>query len=302
MSISDVSPAPAALSFGPATSDLVRSILRACRSDHTRRSYEKSITALDDFAAGRPVTRHLLLDWRREMDAEGKSVATINLRITASRRLFREARRARLLSADATAELLDIPNLPQRGAPSGTWLTAQQAARLLLVPDRKTRRGMRNYMVLAILLGCALRRDELVRLDFDHLRKRDDRWLIENLKGKGGHRRSIAVPEWVMEGILDWLSATKIREGRIVRQLSLDPVGLSDATIMNIVNKTAIQIGVPDLSPHDLRRTCAKLCRKNGGELEQIQYLLGHASLVTTERYLGGKQDLKNAVNDTLRF
>ena len=55
------------------------------------------------------------------------------------------------------------------------------------------------------------------------------------------------------------------------------------------------------LAPHDLRRTCAKLCRrKSGGELEQIQLLLGHASIQTTERYLGTEQNLSVAVNDVL--
>jgi integrase/recombinase XerD len=58
--------------------------------------------------------------------------------------------------------------------------------------------------------------------------------------------------------------------------------------------------GVPRLAPHDLRRTCAKLCRAAGGDLEQIQLLLGHASIQTTERYLGTKQDLVDAVNDDL--
>jgi integrase len=54
------------------------------------------------------------------------------------------------------------------------------------------------------------------------------------------------------------------------------------------------------LAPHDLRRTCTKLCPKAGGELEQIQLLLGHASIQTTERYLGTKQNLTVAVNDVL--
>jgi integrase len=52
------------------------------------------------------------------------------------------------------------------------------------------------------------------------------------------------------------------------------------------------------LAPHDLRRSCARLCHLAGGELEQIQLLLGHVSVQTTERYLGCKQKLRNAVND----
>jgi site-specific recombinase XerD len=54
------------------------------------------------------------------------------------------------------------------------------------------------------------------------------------------------------------------------------------------------------LAPHDLRRPCAKLCRKSGGEVEQIQLLLGHASIQTTERFLGTEQNLSLAVNDGL--
>jgi len=56
--------------------------------------------------------------------------------------------------------------------------------------------------------------------------------------------------------------------------------------------------GLDHIAPHDLRRTCAKLCHTSGGELEQIQFLLGHASVQTTERYLGCKQNLGSPVND----
>ena len=57
---------------------------------------------------------------------------------------------------------------------------------------------------------------------------------------------------------------------------------------------------IETLAPHDLRRTCARLCHVAGGELEQIQFLLGHVSVETTERYLGSKQKLRHAVNDRM--
>ena len=62
----------------------------------------------------------------------------------------------------------------------------------------------------------------------------------------------------------------------------------------------AARAGIEKLAPHDLRRTCARLCRLAGGELDQIQFLLGHVSIQTTERYLGCKQKLRCAVNDAL--
>ena len=67
-----------------------------------------------------------------------------------------------------------------------------------------------------------------------------------------------------------------------------------------LVKEYAKGIGLKNLAPHDLRRTCAKLCRKSGGDLEQIQMLLGHASIQTTEKYLGMQQNLVEAVNDKL--
>jgi site-specific recombinase XerD len=64
------------------------------------------------------------------------------------------------------------------------------------------------------------------------------------------------------------------------------------------VKGAALRAGIANLAPHDLRRSCARLCHLSGGELEQIQFLLGHVSVQTTERYLGCKQKLRNAVND----
>jgi len=66
------------------------------------------------------------------------------------------------------------------------------------------------------------------------------------------------------------------------------------------VKAAAKRVGIKDLAPYDLRRSCARLCHLAGGELEQIQFLLGHASVQTTERYLGCKQKISEAVNDNL--
>jgi integrase len=64
----------------------------------------------------------------------------------------------------------------------------------------------------------------------------------------------------------------------------------------------AKRIGVERLAPHDLRRTCARLCHGAGGELEQIQFLLGHASVQTTERYIGCQRNFREGVNDRFQI
>jgi integrase len=64
------------------------------------------------------------------------------------------------------------------------------------------------------------------------------------------------------------------------------------------VKEAARRAGIANLAPYDLRRSCARLCHLAGGEVKQIQFLLGHVSVQTNERYLDCKQKLRNAVNE----
>ena len=75
---------------------------------------------------------------------------------------------------------------------------------------------------------------------------------------------------------------------------------MSPKVLWDVLRAAAARAGIDKLAPHDLRRTCARLCHLAGGELDQIQFLLGHVSIQTTERYLGCKQKLRSAVNDRL--
>jgi len=101
-----------------------------------------------------------------------------------------------------------------------------------------------------------------------------------------------------------WVTAARIDEGRLFRSIKKGDkkIGetLGDWAVWSIVEQSAKQIGIEHFGAHDLRRTCAKLCRKNGGDLEQSKFLLGHASIQTTERDLGSDQEIEIAVNDNL--
>ena len=100
------------------------------------------------------------------------------------------------------------------------------------------------------------------------------------------------------------MTAAGIEDGRLLRSDLEGREGqgesLSDWAVWSVVEQSSKQIGIERFGAHDLRRTCAKLCRKNGGDLEQIKFLLGHSSIQTTERYLGSEQDIEIAVNDNL--
>jgi integrase len=104
-----------------------------------------------------------------------------------------------------------------------------------------------------------------------------------------------------------WLSHSGVSEGRVFRRISKQgkrqEAGETANVVWYAVKRCVGQAGIANLAPHDLRRTCARLCHdrahaRSSGELEQIRFLLGHASVQTTERYIGCKQKLQNAVND----
>jgi site-specific recombinase XerD len=81
----------------------------------------------------------------------------------------------------------------------------------------------------------------------------------------------------------------------------MDGTGMTDQASADMVRASAAQVGVP-VAAHNLRRTFAKLAMKGGARLEQIQLSLGHASITTTERYLGVEQDLTDASCDRLEL
>ena len=182
-------------------------------------------------------------------------------------------------------------------------MTVDQSRTLLSKPS-DTLRCKRDSAILALLIGCGLRRAELVGLRTGDFQVREEHCVIADLVGKGKHIRTVPVPAWAKRAVDEWTGAAAITGGMIFRRISrLDKVwgdGISPKAIWHVAKAAAKRADIKNLAPHDLRRTCARLFHLAGGELEQIQFLLGHASVQTTERYLGCKQKLSKAVNDNL--
>jgi integrase len=290
------------LALTPAQARLRKMVLDTVPSPHSKRNYGKALDDLFQFCASRPLSRSLLMEWRADM--ESLSPSTINVRLSAVRKMIGEARKNGMLGAEEAATLTDVPNIRQKGTRLGNWLTREQAKELLAVPDRSSLKGKRDFVILALLVGCALRRNELAELDVATIQQREGRWVLADLDGKGRRIRTVAIPIWVKQGINAWMTAAGIEDGRLLRSVSksgkINGETLSDWAVWSVVEQSSKQIGIEHFGAHDLRRTCAKLCRKNGGDLEQIKFLLGHSSIQTTERYLGSEQDIEIAVNDNL--
>jgi len=283
--------------------------LMSLTSLHTRRAYSHALDAFFTWylETGRPpLDKSVLNSWRAEMQRRKLTPSSINVSLSALRKLMREAEEQGLLPPGQGAVLAGVSGVKVRGTRAGNWLTAEQARRLLAAPDAATLSGKRDRAILALLIGCGLRRAELSGLDTSSLQTREGRWVIPDLAGKGNRLRTVPVPDWVKQRLDDWTEQASLSSGRLFRSVNkagrVHGDGLTEEAIWQVVRSHATLLGFPSISPHDLRRTCAKLCRAAGGDLEQIQFLLGHASIQTTERYLGSRQHIRYAVNDRLNL
>jgi site-specific recombinase XerD len=280
-------------------------VLASLRSPGSRRCYEHAIAEFIDWYCSEPrlgFNRAVVTRYRMHLESRGLAPGTVNLRLAAIRRLAYEAADSGLLSPEQAAGIRCVKGAKKLGVRVGNWLPANEARALWELPDAKTLKGKRDRAILALLLACGLRRGEVAALELGDIQLREDHWAIVDLTGKAGHVRTVPVPDWVTRVIREWVAAAGISSGKLFRCVCRAGKTwgnfMTDRVVWHVVKDYAAKLGMPQLAPHDLRRSCARLCHVAGGELEQIQFLLGHVSVQTTEKYLGCKQRIRNAVND----
>jgi site-specific recombinase XerD len=280
-------------------------VLNSLSSPASRRVYEYAIDQFTTWYCSEPrlaFNRIVVVRYRMHMESRGLAANTTNQQLAAVRRLAHEAADCGLLSPELAAGISRVKGVKQLGFRCGNWLTPQQSSEVLNHADGDTLRAKRDYAMLAMLFSCGFRRSELVGLRLADLQIRQGHWAVVDLIGKGGHVRTVPVPGWVKAALDQWTAAAGIVDGRIFRAIARTGKvwgkGVSPNVVWYVVKTCCERAGLQHIAPHDLRRTCAKLCHSSGGELEQIQFLLGHASVQTTERYLGCKQNLGHPVND----
>ncbi|MCL4871305.1 MAG: tyrosine-type recombinase/integrase [Anaerolineae bacterium] len=262
----------------------------------------------------------------------GRSKSAINQQLAAIRKLAEQAAVNGLLGQIEAWGIAKIKNEKQRGRVVGHWLEPAQAEHLIREPLRLAQqeeishlKALRDRAILSVMIGAGLRRSEVAQLSFTHLQQREGRWVFANLVGKGEKPRTFGIPEWVKQAIDAWTGAARLRRGRVFRALNkglhprlsgavktklgyITDGNLSDQAIANIVDFYAQQAGIVDnegaaaLTPHDLRRTAASLALKGGATIRQIQAMLGHESITTTEKYLEPMMSLKQGAADFIQI
>jgi site-specific recombinase XerD len=286
---------------------LIQIILGSVDSINTVRSYRHALLDFRQWYIEHgqgDLSKAVIQSYALELKENGMNAGNINLRLIAIRRLAAEAADNGTLDPVIVAGILRIKGMRVEGRRLGNWLTKIQTQELLNSVSTATLMGKRDKAILAVLLSCGLRREEAADLTFEHIQQRENRWVIVDLVGKLNSMRSIPMPDWCKAAIDQWAEAVGIKSGCIFRRIRRGDHLASDCmtaqAIYDVVLEYAQKLGFNNLAPHDCRRTFAKLAHKGGSPIEQIQYSLGHASIRTTEIYLGIEQNIVDAPCDHL--
>src|SRR6202521_3224523 len=147
-------------------------VLNTFTSKSGQRSYDRAITDFVEWYCSEPrlaFNRTVVLRYRIFLEQKPYAPTTINLRLAAVRRVAFEAADSGLLSPELAAGVRRVKGVRRIGIRVGNWLTAEQGKRLPGSVEKESLRGIRNYAILAMLIGCGLRRGELLSLRVDSI-------------------------------------------------------------------------------------------------------------------------------------
>src|SRR5260370_32626157 len=198
-------------------------VLDSVSSPITKRVYNMALNEFMAWYAQAPrpgFSKATVSAWRASLEARGLGSSSIIIRMSAIRKLAGEAVDNGLLSPDLAASIRRVRSVKSKGIRVGNWLSVRPAQDLLSAPEIATTKGLRDRAILAVLIGCGLRRPEVAALTFAHIQQRDGRWCIVDLVGKHSRVRTVPMPTWVKVAIDAWTSAAGLADGRVFRPVN----------------------------------------------------------------------------------
>lgn len=238
-------------------------VLNTLTSKSGQRTYDHAITEFVEWYCSEPrlaFNRTVVLRYRISLEQRRYAPSTINLRLAAVRRIAHEAADSGLLSPELAAGIRRVKGVRRLGVGVGNWLTAEQVS-------SDTLRSKRNRAMLSLLIGCGLRRAELLGLPMNSIQLREEHWVIADLVGKGGHIRTVPIPLWVKKTVDSWTESAHITTGRVFRAINkagrIWGDGMTPKVLWEVVKAAAGRAGIEKLAPHDLRRYAERLTMPN---------------------------------------
>lgn len=304
------SPAPLAPTAGQdlaaAWAEALTDWLATRRSDRTRRAYAEALRGLLTHAGKETwaVTRADVASWAKSLEADGLGDASRALALAAVASFYKHAKDEGLIGRNPVD---GVPRPKVEAYGRAVALKKSQAERVLSAISRDDVAGRRDFAMMTLALGVALRRAELVNI------KRGD--LAETVTGKvtltyrikGGDTITRPLPSLAVAALREYLAD----RGPLAAE---DPVFVAhdratghrpphaltaEAWRLIVAKYTRAALG-QSVSVHTLRHTAATEAWEQTRDLKQVQALLGHKNVTTTQRYIDHLQDNRDALGDDL--
>jgi site-specific recombinase XerD len=231
-------------------------VLHSLGAASSQESYGHAIDEFIGWYCSEPrlaFNRTVVLRYRFFLEQKNLAPSTINVRLAAVRRLAYEASDTGLLSPDLAAKIRRVKGAKRLAVRIGNWLTLDQSKTLLGGPPADDLRGKRDRATLALLIGCGLRRAELVGLGTQDFQVREERWVIADLIGKGKHIRTVPVQLWAKRTLDEWTTAAGIKGCTIFRRVNRlgKPWGdrITPKAVWHVVKAAAKRADIKGLAP-----------------------------------------------------
>jgi site-specific recombinase XerD len=277
---------------------LAQLAVQGCQSPHTRHFYSMHIQRF--LESGCQLNRDGVQRYLATMRMKGTRAPSMQQALSAIKRLSEEAYLRGLQQPLDRWGIQQIKGDKGPGIRSGRWMTLAQLRSFYALPNRTMPGGIRDAALLALFCGCGLRLAEANSLTWHSYQEREGRMCLVDLIGKGNKIRTVPIPEWAATDLHNWWRKCKENDklnGHVL--LALDTVDqtltsrpLSRSTTVERIEYYSSQNGFK-VSPHDLRRTIARLMRQNGASLSEIMMTLGHTSITTTKKYCGESIEMR---------
>jgi len=255
----------------------------------TVEAYGRDLAGFAHFASGRTISRADavgpvdVLDFLVHLNERKLSARSQARRLVALRQLFRFLKSERLVTVDPTEDI----DLPRFGRKLPDYLTVDEVDRLLVAPDRRTARGLRDAAMIEVLYATGLRVSELVKLRMRDLNF-DAGYLMAT--GKGRKERLVPVGEAALGAVRAYVEGARstFAGTRAIDTLFLTHHGraMTRQGFWKLLGRYARAAGIrKPISPHKLRHSFATHLVERGADLRAVQAMLGHADIGTTEIY-----------------
>jgi integrase/recombinase XerC len=270
-------------------------------SEHTLRNYAIDLAQfLEYLAPADPLTGarrepdvkeidHITIrEWLSELHNQNKKKTSIARKLASLRTFFQFLIREGAVEANP-AKLVNTPRLEKK---LPNHLSVEDAVRFIETPDEATDLGKRDRAILEMLYGTGVRVSELVKLG---LRDVDFKNRMVRVKGKRRKERVVPFGEPALHALMRYLTEVRpafLNNAPIAERdeaavfLNYQGTRITTRSVGRMVDKyIKICAGIHDISPHSLRHSFATHLLDSGADLRDIQELLGHARLSTTQIY-----------------